>query len=299
MISTNVLSKCFSDMSDLFADPVNGEELNFQGSKFVGIQGNSYNVEDNIADFYVTDGVYGEQVSDSSASPAQISTLSNYASISSRSQFREEMSKDIFFNFLDSQLPRGVAVLDAGCGSGQLSNYLAMSPWRRVIGADLELDSLIEAENFRCRFEINNSAFLRMNVFNMPFKPASFDVVIASAFLHKTGNAKLAFDKLIEKLKVGGLIIVGLYSRYAKLSSLMHTNNSTFTQDEVLTWFDSEGIEFLTGSPSLDGSVFDSQCDLSQVHSRANSFRRALSQLTMLIEHPSNGLFFMVGRKTH
>lgn len=292
------LNKCFSELSGLFSDPVDGSDLDFQVSQFIGRKGNSYVLEDNIADFHIAESLLGENITGSLEYLTKTSSLLSYEGINNRFQFREKINDNLLFNMLDAQLPRDAVVLEAGCGTGQLSNYLAMSPWRRVIGADIEQISLIEAEKFRCQFEINNSAFLRMNVFHMPFKPESFDVIISTAFLHRTGDAKLAFAKLVEKLKAGGLIVIGLYNRYAKFSTLIHANGSTFTQDEVLKWFDNNGIDFLSGNPALDGSVFDGQSNLYHVHSRSNLLKRGLSQLTMLFERRNDSdLFVMVGRK--
>ena len=336
MNSAEAFKSCFSELEGIFASPLHGDNLAFSESRFEGKQGDSYSLIDNIADFYVPEELQGNNVTETVKGFYEEKPFPNYDDIDNRWQLQEKARLSAFASMLDAQLPKGAVILEAGCGTGQLSNYLAMSPWRRVIGGDLSNSSLRLAEDFRSRFEINNAAFLRMNIFRMPFKPESFDVIISNGVLHHTRDAKYAFTKLVEKLKPNGLIIIGLYNSYARIPTLvrrafaqknrewviffdvhlrklkrgsakfeawfadqyLHPAETKHSQGEVLEWFDQSGIEFLSGIPTLDGSVFDCQGNLFQGHTRANSLRRAMSQLTMLVENPGDGgLFVMIGRK--
>jgi SAM-dependent methyltransferase len=51
----------------------------------------------------------------------------NYDDMGSRESLKRKAMKGIFARLLDEQLPRGALILEAGCGTGQLSNFLAMN----------------------------------------------------------------------------------------------------------------------------------------------------------------------------
>ena len=330
------MNACFSELEPLFASPRDGAGLRVVAERFESPAGERYPIEDNIADFYVTEAASGDTVTESVKGFYEAKPFPNYEGIDNREQLRSKARSTVFAAMLDAQLPRGAMILEAGCGTGQLTNYLAMSPWRRVVGGDLSRASLALAEQFRGRFEINNAAFVRMNVFRMPFRDAAFDAIISNGVLHHTRDAKAAFSRLVPKLKVGGVIVIGLYNSYARIPTLVrrrlarsnreaailfdaqlrklergsakfeawfadqyeHPAETKHSQDEVLRWFDEERVEFLTGIPHLDGSAFDPRGELFVAHPRAGKLRRTLSQLAMLLENPGDGgLFIMIGRR--
>ena len=94
----------------------------------------------------------------------------------------------MFARLLDEQIPPGALVLEAGCGTAQLTNFLGMDWRRRVIGADLCMNSLRLGKGFRDRFAIVNADFVQMNLFRPPFADASFDLVISNGVLHHTAD---------------------------------------------------------------------------------------------------------------
>src|SRR5688572_24388843 len=88
----------------------------------------------------------------------------NYDDLDSRESLRTKAQRGVFARLLDKQLPRSAMVLEAGCGTGQLSNFLGMGWDRTVIGADLCLNSLRLAKSFRDRCSIENVHFVQMNL---------------------------------------------------------------------------------------------------------------------------------------
>jgi len=111
---------------------------------------------------------------------------------------------------LDEQLPEGPVVLEAGCGTGQLTNFLGLSWKRRVLGGDICLNSPRLANGFRERYRIANAAFLQMNLFRSAFRDNGIDVLICNGVLHHTGNARKGFETLLRKVKPGGYVLIGL-----------------------------------------------------------------------------------------
>jgi SAM-dependent methyltransferase len=260
----------------------------------------------------------------------------NYDDIESRESLATKARQGVFAAALDEQLPDRAIVLEAGCGTGQLTNFLGLSWKRRVIGGDMCINSLQLANSFRERYRIANAGFLQMNLFCPPFRDGSIDVVISNGVLMVTGDAREGFGALVRKVKPGGFILIGLYNCYARLPTLwrrriferfgprlyfldrrltsarmnegrwqawfrdqyQHPHETRHSIDEVLGWFDASGVDFLSSVPAADGSPFTSTTRLFEPHSRATVTIRVATQLQMLLTGGRDGgLFIMIGRK--
>lgn len=260
----------------------------------------------------------------------------NYDDIESRESLIGKAQQGLFAAALDEQLSDRAIVLEAGCGTGQLTNFLGLSWRRRVIGGDVCLNSLLLANGFRERYRIANAAFLQMNLFRPPFRDGSLDVVISNGVLHHTGDARLGFEALLRKVKPGGLILIGLYNSYARLPTLWrrraferfgpalyfldrrlasarlnegrwqawfrdqyrHPHETRHSIDEVLGWFDGGGVDFLSSIPAADGSPYSTAARLFEPHARGTVTERIATQLQMLLTGGRDGgLFIMIGRK--
>ena len=66
----------------------------------------------------------------------------NYEDVDSAWSLRRKAEEGIFARLLDEQIPYGARVLEIGCGTGQLSNFLGMRWGRAVFGTDLCMNSL-------------------------------------------------------------------------------------------------------------------------------------------------------------
>ena len=101
---------------------------------------------------------------------------------------------------LDEQIPFGARVIECGCGTGQLTNFLSVAN-RTVVGADLCLNSLKLATAFKTQNELDRAHFLQMNLFRPCFKPASFDLVISNGVLHHTADPFLGLQSISRLVK--------------------------------------------------------------------------------------------------
>ena len=97
-------------------------------------------------------------------------------------------------------------ILECGCGTGQLSQYLSLNN-NHVLGIDLSRSSLKLALDFKRRNEIARASFVQMNIFELGIKDAAFDVVISSGVLHHTKDARRAFASIVPKAKPGGVVV--------------------------------------------------------------------------------------------
>src|SRR3989338_4713466 len=110
-----------------------------------------------------------------------------YEESTSSYRLREKAEKGVFARLLDDQIPHGARILEAGCGTGQLSNFLATKGGRTVFGTDICLNSLRLGHGFKEKNQIDNVAFFQINLFRPIFRPESFHVVICNGVLHHTG----------------------------------------------------------------------------------------------------------------
>lgn len=141
----------------------------------------------------------------------------NYENLDSIESLREKAQKGIFTRLLDEQIPFGAKILEVGCGTGQLANFLAATWGRTVFGTDISLNSLKLGQEFKEKNHINNCGFFQMNLFKPVFKPESFDFVICNGVLHHTYDPFKGFETISKLVKKEGFIIIGLYNTYGRI----------------------------------------------------------------------------------
>lgn len=260
-----------------------------------------------------------------------------YEDIDSILTFKEKAERGIFARLLDEQVPHGSRILEVGCGTGQLSNFLAITWGRTVFATDISLNSLRLGQEFKEKNQIDNVSFIQMNLFHPVFKANSFNLVICNGVLHHTKDPFLGFKKLRDLVKQGGFIIIGLYNKFGRIPNDIrrflfrisgnrlkfldprlrneqlsgprkyiwfrdqyeNPQESKHTFAEVLSWFDQCGICFLNSIPKAGAfETFSPEEKLFQPHPRGTKLDHFLVQLWMLISGGQEGGFFlMIGRK--
>jgi SAM-dependent methyltransferase len=259
----------------------------------------------------------------------------NYDGLDSRDSLRRKARDGVVARLLDEQISHTASVLEVGCGTGQLSNFLGMGWGRTAIGADLCMNSLKLAKSFRDRFSINNAYFMQMNLFRPPFRTESFDVVVSNGVLHHTSDCAAAFRSIAPLVKPGGIIIIGLYNWLGRLPTLWrrwlidrfgetgtlldhrlrdkgeaarreawfmdqykHPHETRHSMDEVLAWFDAAGFEFTACIPTIGDAEFSEDARLFERRSPGRYFDRLSTELEMLLTGGADGgLYVMIGRK--
>ncbi len=132
-------------------------------------------------------------------------------------------SKELFFSRYKisedklGTMLSGKIVLDPAIGSGRVEHIFGQYP-EMIYAADLS-DAIYAAKT-----NLDNKYPLRLfkaNIFNLPFKDESFDVIICHATLQHTGDAFDALKKLIAKLKSGGgIIFFDVYKKPAPIRDM-------------------------------------------------------------------------------
>ena len=102
------------------------------------------------------------------------------------------------------------SILDAGCGKGYLSIYLARRyPNARVVGMDLGRADLVEAECIRQAAHLNNLAFVHGDV-QRPIGVNAFDLIVSSEVLEYVPDETAALKHLNQALRPGGILLLHL-----------------------------------------------------------------------------------------
>jgi len=88
------------------------------------------------------------------------------------------------------------AVLDLGCGEGNLATMLSGEGLgvKFLLGCDLDRSKLLKAS--RKQFLFGGTAFIRADAENLPFKPGSFTVVVATEILEHVPDVQRCLSEL-------------------------------------------------------------------------------------------------------
>ncbi|HDY67759.1 MAG TPA: class I SAM-dependent methyltransferase [Candidatus Scalindua sp.] len=107
----------------------------------------------------------------------------------------------------DTAYPAGSQVLEAGCGVGAQTVTLAEnSPDAHFTSVDISEGSIAEARKKTEQAGFTNVSFKQCDIFELPFKPNSFDHVFVCFFLEHLAKPVEALNCLKKLLKVNGTI---------------------------------------------------------------------------------------------
>jgi carbamoyltransferase len=257
----------------------------------------------------------------------------NYEGIQDFGDLVNRGQKNLFAKRLLDAIGSNKLILECGCGTGQLSHFLSLNN-NHVLGIDLSLASLKLAVEHKLRNEVPRSGFVQMNILDLGVKDNTFDVVISSGVLHHTSDARRAFASIVRKVKPGGLVIVGLYNRYARVPTWIRSkligllgpeidyvvrsqirdkrkaqiwikdqyynpHETWHSIDEVMAWFRENSVAYLNCDPQIIGSSARYGAGMFAEHGPGSGATRVLTQLSWLGSIAAEGaLFVMVGRKT-
>jgi|ERR1051326_348756 SAM-dependent methyltransferase len=113
-----------------------------------------------------------------------------------------------YFDIIDDKiLNKNSIVLDAGCGSGRWTKYIA--------GKVNFVEATDPSKAVYAAAELNkkesNVRITQAEISNIPFDDNSFDLIICLGVLHHIPDTKKALQDVVKKLKPGGKILLYLY----------------------------------------------------------------------------------------
>jgi ubiquinone/menaquinone biosynthesis C-methylase UbiE len=218
----------------------------------------------------------------------------DYPPRSTLSWLRARAERSEFARLINRAIPGDARIVEIGCGTGQMSLYLARAH-RIVIGADLTRASLKLGADAARRFELHQVQFIETDLHHPGLRANAFDVVYSSGVLHHTPDPSAAFASIARLARPGGTIVVGVYNAFARMplrarrfvaglsgyrfipcdpvlrdrkseparrkawirDQYQHPEEHRHTLSEVQSWFAENGVEYLRTYPSAllgDGS---------------------------------------------
>jgi SAM-dependent methyltransferase len=326
-------------IEDLLECPATGASMRFRGDAYVSEADPSvsFPLDGGIVRAYVAHEPVAGDVTEIIRQFYEAHPFPDYDETEDVGSLIEKSLARGFPEMLNRSIPPLTTVLEVGCGTGQLGNFLSIAA-RRVLSVDLCLNSLRLAESFRSRQGLVGVTLAQMNLFRLPLRPERFDLVVCTGVLHHTSDPRRGFRGLLRHVRPGGHVVIGLYNRFGRLKTRLRAwlpgklgdrlmardpylrehgvgnrkrqawvmdqyrnpHESLHTMDEVLRWFDEDGVEFRRALP---GTVFQSDFSLDyrrslfEPQSRGSRLDRWLSQTQQMLTDGEGGLFVMIGRK--
>ncbi|MEM7351312.1 MAG: carbamoyltransferase N-terminal domain-containing protein [Acidobacteriota bacterium] len=326
-------------LGGLLASPCCGAGLNRKAEELLCEQcGHAFPITDGIPQLF-----WPHEAFDASADVTEVvksfyeeNPFPNYDDHDSIRLLIEKSRQGLYARRLDATIPYNSTVLEVGCGTGQLTNFLGIS-CRRVVGTDMCLNSLRLGEAFRRKHGLERVSFAQMNLFRPTLEPEQFDVVLCNGVLHHTADPYGGFKSLLPLVKPGGHIIIGLYNTYGRLftdlrrqmfrltggrakwidpvlrkqgisvdkrrawfaDQYRHPHESKHTFSEILGWFDDNQVRFVRGVPAMrldEDGLGDASLFVEQP--RGTGLDRFMSQLFQVFAagQREGGFFIMIGQ---
>ena len=231
----------------------------------------------------------------------------------------------------------GKIILEIGCGTGHLSNYLGIGNNNTIVALDPVLESIRLGKKFADKNNIKNIIFVNANIFDDIFCEEIFDLIFCSGVLHHTEKPKEGFNIIANYSKKNGIVVLGLYNRFGrgriflrqiiykfiskKLALFLdpylrknkniskqkylswehdqyrHPLEKSYTFDNALEWFNNNNIKFINYYPSE--LLEDKKNNLFYERKLPNFFVRICEQFYMFFSKigDEGGLFIFIGKK--
>ena len=323
------------DAKSPWIDPATGDPLVVTSHCARNIvSGKCYPVEGGIPRLFVTNDA-ADDVTEIVKQFYEKTPFPNYDDLDNRRALLEKARAGRFARLLNEQIPYTAPVVEIGCGTGQLTNFLSIAH-RSVLGVDVCLNSLQLAHDFKVANTLDRATFAQMNLFKPALKDGFFEVVISNGVLHHTGNCREAFKRVGRLARPGGYLVIGLYSAYSRsfhyarkalfrwtgvtsrwldphLARLgtrgkreawfqdqyCHPHESAHTIDEVLGWLDEDGFDFINSIPKPRGGVeLGTHEQMFAPRDPGTAVSRFMSQVASIGSgYREGGFFIVIGRR--
>ncbi|HYJ51594.1 MAG TPA: methyltransferase domain-containing protein [Allosphingosinicella sp.] len=246
---------------------------------------------------------------------------------------RARAGRSDFAQLLDRSIAGDARIVEIGCGTGQMSLFLARAD-REIVALDLSREALKLGADAAQRYGIDRVTFVEADLNRLPLKDGAFDLVYSSGVLHHTPDPRAAFSRIVRAVRPGGTIVLGLYNSIARIplrlrrgiarltglrwvpfdpvlrdreaeparreawlrDQYAHPEEHRHSVGEVRRWFVEEGLEWLRTYPSTIAG--DEPDDLFTPAADHWALEARMAQLGWMRSlGGEGGLFVTVGRR--
>jgi len=168
--------------------------------------------------------------------------------VSGWSEFGLKRRLEIFSGlFKNGIIPTKVVTLDIGCGPGTYVRFLGGLECR-VTGIDYSLPSLHRAVAADSQVV---GRYANGEVYHLPFRDESFDLVVCMGVLQVLQNPEGALDEILRVLRPGGHVVIDFLNAWEVIAKVRRRwellrgqpeRLRTYTQGQVQSWFVERGI---------------------------------------------------------
>lgn len=124
-------------------------------------------------------------------------------------------------------------ILIAGCGTGQQSiETAARFKGSKVLAIDLSLSSLAYAKRKTREFGLTNLEYMQGDILSLQKLNRKFDIIESTGVLHHMEDPMSGWRVLVDCLRPGGLIKIGLYSELARTHIAKIRNEASLSSFE-------------------------------------------------------------------
>lgn len=186
-----------------FINPNNKKVLIKKKEYYIDADGNKFNIKKEILRFVNTD--------DYTNNFSFQWKLFKKTQIDLKGKKNSE-SKERFFAVTnwESENLKDINILEAGSGAGRFTHIMLEYTNANIYSFDFS--NSVES-NYENNFKYQkNLKIFQADIYNIPFKNNSFDKIICLGVLQHTPDIKKSIECLVEKLKVGGEIIIDFYA---------------------------------------------------------------------------------------
>jgi 2-polyprenyl-3-methyl-5-hydroxy-6-metoxy-1,4-benzoquinol methylase len=183
--------------------------------------------------------------------------------------YKDSISND-FLSIYNNGIQGCTRILDVGCGTGFITNLLAIKNPSTIIDAVDFSDSIEFAIEFSREYAISNVTYYKEDFFK--FKSfEQYDCIICNGVLHHMPEHDTAIEKIKSMITPEGKLVLGVYNRFGKAvkkiipvtyrSELLRADQEdtpyevNFSNQEFLNYFPEFSVN--TIYPSLNNRLVD------------------------------------------
>jgi 2-polyprenyl-3-methyl-5-hydroxy-6-metoxy-1,4-benzoquinol methylase len=205
-------------------------------------------------------------------------------------KFYDDVIINPYLNLFNKHVQGSRKVLDVGCGSGFIVNFLARNNPHIEFDAIDFSDSIDYAQNFSLKHNINNIRYIKQDFLEYQ-ADTTYDTVFSNGVLHHIPKFNVAINNIDRLLSDNGKLIIGVYNKYGKiLKNFLPVRYA----NETLR-LDQEEVPFECSWSHCEVSNLFKQYQINHVHP---SYNNQLVDLLNLFNSKNGGLtIYLLSKK--